>query len=679
MAHRQRNYSTRHRSRRASRRAASTSLALKTLPLAVALCFSAPLWADTINPGTVAGLPTGGTVAAGDVSHQLTSSQLTMTQTTQRAVIDWQSFNIDAGKTVQFIQPSASAAVLNRVSAGANMSEIYGTMTANGTVLLMNPNGVYFHQGANVNVGSLIVTTGTVNQTAFQNESGTSFGITDVASGSITNEGSLSAASNGLVALVAPSVVNKGAIVATGGRIALSGADRATVSLNGGLFEFAVPSEAQGTNATLSNLSGARLEGARILLSTGDAANLVSGVINLEGVQQASSAIVVDGDTVVLKSDLDAPSIAGSSNTIRVHDTASIQDAVKIAKTGTAGAGATVALQAGEFNEQVTLNKANMTLRGVQDGDGKQLAKLVVPDAAQVNGLTISANNVSVRGLEIAGPVNSPYYDYYAVSQPNISRGIAVGDGVTGFTIQDNSIHDLRNGILIHGRNSTGTVSSNTIENTKSGISVQYTDASGITIANNREGAVGNEWGLNLHLNGHLDGSGNILSNSTPIAAAPTVSWQQSLLSLSTDNNGWSVQDQGYTTSNRTHVSVAASGGSNSNQGSRLTPLASLQAGISAVVAGGHVTAMAGEHVLSSTLNVNKAVTLAGAGEASTTIDARNVTASSGAYGMSVSARRFGRRPAAQLHHPQRDQPRRRQGRAGLERRGRRADRRRDA
>jgi filamentous hemagglutinin family protein len=611
-------------------------LVLKTLPLAVALCFSTPLWADTINPGTVAGLPTGGTVAGGTVSHQLTNSQLTLTQTTQRAVIDWQSFNIGAGMTVQFIQPNASAAVLNRVAASANMSEIYGSILANGTVVLQNPNGVFFHQGANINVGSLIVTTGRIDPSLFMAEGPIT--IDDAISGDITNEGSITAENAGLVALVAPSVRNKGAIVATGGRIALSGADRATVSLNNGLYEFAVPSGAQGTNATVSNLAGARLQGARILLSTGDAANLVSGVINLQGVQQASSAIVVDGNTVVLKSDLDAPSIAGSSNTIQVHDTASIQDAVGISKTGTAGAGATVELQAGTFNEQVTLNKANLTLRGVQDGDGKQLAKLVVPDAAQVNGLTIGASNVTVRGLEIAGPVSSPYYDYYATSRSNISRGIAVGDGITGFTIRDNNIHDVRNGILIHGRNSTGTVSANRIENTKSGISVQYTDASGITIADNREGTVGNEWGLNLHLNGHVDGSGTILSNSTPIAAAPTASWQQSLLSLSTSNNGWSVQDQGYTTANRTHVNVAASGGSNSSQGSRLTPLASLQAGISAVVEGGRVTAMAGEHVLASTLNVNKAVTLAGAGESSTTIDARGITAGSGAYGMSVSA-----------------------------------------
>lgn len=597
--------------RRRRRPAPTARLTLKALPLAVALCFCPALQAQVINPN-VDGLPQRGRVLSGDVSGALDgSTKLTLTQTGQRAVIDWKSFNIDQGKTVQFVQPNASAAVLNLVAANAGMSEIYGTMSANGMVLLMNPNGVLFHQGATINVASLIVTTGTINQSAF--EAGASFGITGASTGSISNEGSITAANAGLVALVAPSVTNHGIITATNGRIALSGADRATVSLNNGLYEFAVGSGALGTNTSITNAAGASLHGATILMSTEDAANLVSGVINLQGVQQASSAIVVNGSTVVLKSDLDAPSISGGSNTVQVHDTASIQDAVKIAKTGTAGAGATVELQAGTFNEQVTLDKANLTLTG-QAG-----AKLAVPNAEQVNGITIGANNVTVQGLEIAGPLNgTPYYDYYATPPSNISRGVAVGDGITGFTIQNNNIHDVRNGILIHGRNSTGTVSTNRIDNTKSGISVQYTDASGLSLAGNSEGAIGNEWGLNLHLNGHLDGSGNILSNSTPIAAAPTSSWQQSLLNLSTASNGWAVQDQGYTASNRTRVTVATTGAA-SNQGSRLTPLNTIQGGVNAVVAGGKVNVNAGTYAES--VSLTKALTLDGAGAGQSIID----------------------------------------------------------
>lgn len=607
--------------RRVRPRRHAPGFALKALPLAAALCCAPALYAQVTITGA-AGLPQGGTVAAGDVTGGVSGNKMTLTQTGNRAVIDWQSFNINAGKEVQFVQPSASAAVLNRVSASAGMSEIYGTLSANGTVLLANPNGVLFGAGGAVNVASLIVTTGTVHQAEFLAEGG--FSISGASTGSVVNEGSITASDAGLVALVAPSVSNRHRIIATGGRIALSGADRATISFTGGLYGFVVPGGALGTNAMVSNTAAARLEGATILLSTGDAANLVSGVINLEGVQQASSAMVINGDTVVLKSALDAPAVSGASNTIQVHAGARIQDGVKIAKTGVPGAGATVQVQAGTFTEQVILDKANLTLSGVSG------AKLVVPDAAQVNGIEIRANNVSVDGLEIAGPVDASYLTYAWGS--NISRGIAVSDGITGFAIRNNDIHDVRNGILIHGRNSTGTVSNNRIENTKSGISVQYTDASGISITGNTQGSYGNEWGLNLHLNGHIVG-GNIVSNSTPIAAAPDAAWQQSLLALSIANGGWSVQDQAYTSSNRTHAAVATTG-SPSNQGSLINPLNTVAGGINAVVSGGTVNVAAGTYTQSSTLNVSKSVTLAGAGQGDTFIDARSVNS----YGMQVSA-----------------------------------------
>jgi filamentous hemagglutinin family protein len=598
---------------------------LKALPWALALCFGTPVGAQQINPSTV-GLPMGGTVAAGSVSSAQAADRLTLTQSGNRAIIDWQSFNIAAGRTVEFVQPGAQAAVLNRVSAGAGLSEIHGSLQANGMVLLMNPNGVLFGNGAHINVGSLIATTGTVDPSRFVDEASAAFVAISGATGTVRNQGQITAADAGLVALVAPSVVNEGQIVATGGRIALAGSDRATVSLNGGLFEFALPAGATGT--LVHNAADASLAGAQLLLSTGDAAGLLTGTINLEGVQQASSAIVVDGGTVELRTALDAPALSGSSRRIEVSPGARVADAVKIARTGSAGDGATVALLAGEHMQPIVLDKANLTLQGEAG------ARLLVPDLAEVNGISIRANHVTVENLEIAGPVNQPYMDYYATTRPNISRGIAVADGVTGFTIRNNNLHDLRNGILVHGRNSTGSITGNRIENTKSGISVQYTDGSGITIAGNTQGPVGNEWGLNLHLNGHLDGSGNILSNSTPIAAAPSLAWQQALLDLSGANSGWSVQDQGYTSSNRTHVQVAGTGTAG-NQGSLLTPISTVQGGVNAVVRGGRVQVAAGSYTLGSTLQISKPLTLAGAGEGATVLDA---SAMSAGYGLQVSA-----------------------------------------
>ena len=590
------------------------SFALKALPAAVALLFAPPGW--TVDIVGAAGLPQNGTVFSGAASGSVAGNQMTINQATDRAVVDWASFNINPGKAVQIVQPNAASAILNRINGDSNATHIMGSLSANGMVMLMNPNGVMFGPNATVNVGSLIATTGNIDANNFMSTGGAQ--ITG-ATGSITNNGSITAQGAGLVALVAPSVTNQGSITATGGTIALGGASAATVSLNGGLYEFAIASGAAGMS--VSNAAGASLNGATLRLGVGDAANLLSGVINLEGVQQASNAIVVNGNAVVLKSALQAPNVSGNSNRVDVYEGARIQDAVDVAKAGSPGAGAAVDIHAGDYAEQVALNKANLTLTGLAG------AKVVVPDATQVNGISISANNVTVTGLEIAGPVNQPYLNYGWGS--NISRGIAVANGVTGFTIANNNIHDVRNGILIDGRN-TGSVTGNRIDNTKSAISVQYTDGSGITLAGNSQGATGNEWGLNLHLNGYWDGSA---IHSNPMASGPSLSWQQSLLALSTANAGWSVQDQGYTSSNRTHVNVATTGNGGA-QGSALTPLDSIQAGLDAVVTGGTVSVGGGTYVQSATLDINRGVTLAGSGQGATVIDARGVSG----YGMNVTA-----------------------------------------
>ncbi|MEJ2131157.1 MAG: filamentous hemagglutinin N-terminal domain-containing protein, partial [Gammaproteobacteria bacterium] len=568
-------------------------------------------------------LPTNGSVTRGSATINTTAATMTVNQTSQRAVIDWGSFDIGSGASVAFTQPATTSVAVNRVGPGAGQSVIDGALTANGHVMIHNPDGVAFTSGAAVNVAGLIASTGNIDVDAVMSSPSAPIAITEATSGSVANEGSITVTDAGLAAFVAPSVVNDGTIAAASGRVVLAGAQTATVSLNGGLYELVVDRAA--TNGSVTNTGALQASGGSILLSAEDASSLVSGVINLTGVQQADR-IEVNGDQVVLGSDLDAGAVGGRSGLIEVGASAQIQDGIDISKT--AGPGATVNVRAGSYFEQVTLNKPNLALIG------EARAKIVVPDGPGVNGLTVSADNVTVSGFEIAGPVTSSYLTYPWGS--NITRGIVVKRGADGFTLANNDVHDIRTGILIDGRDDAGTgtvvgsVTGNIIENTKSGISVQYTDGSDVAITGNVGGPIGNEWGVNLHLNGFLDG-GSLHSN--PHLAAPSPAWQQSLLDLSAANGGWAVQDQGYSSSNRTHVHVATSG-SDANQGSLLTPRATIRSAIDAVVPGGTVDIAAGTYVQSSTLNVNKSVMLTGSAETQTIIDARSVTG----YGMSVSA-----------------------------------------
>jgi len=90
------------------------------------------------------------------------ANNLTINQNASSAIFNWQSFNISAGNTVQFIQPSASSVALNRIF-DPNVTSIYGNLLANGQIYLINPNGVLFGSGANVNVGGLIASTSNIS------------------------------------------------------------------------------------------------------------------------------------------------------------------------------------------------------------------------------------------------------------------------------------------------------------------------------------------------------------------------------------------------------------------------------------------------------------------------------------------------------------------------------------
>src|SRR4051812_571005 len=87
--------------------------------------------------------PEGGTVVAGHASITSTPGNTTINQTSQNAALDWQSFNIGVGESVRFVQPNSSAVALNRVL-GSDPSSILGSLSANGKVFLVNPNGVLF-------------------------------------------------------------------------------------------------------------------------------------------------------------------------------------------------------------------------------------------------------------------------------------------------------------------------------------------------------------------------------------------------------------------------------------------------------------------------------------------------------------------------------------------------------
>lgn len=232
---------------------------------------------------TAADLPTGGVITYGSGAIGSSGSQMVINQSSNKLAIDWQSFNISAGSRVTFNQPGADAIALNRVL-GSDGSQIMGQLNANGRVFLVNPNGVLFGSGAQVQVGGLVASTLDIDPLDFARGS-----YRFKANGqpaAVINQGSIIAADGGAVALLGGRVSNEGVIVARQGSVALAAGNAMTLDFAGdGLLNVQVDSSA--ADALVENHKLIRADGGKVLL-TADAGNaLIKTVVNNTGVIEA--------------------------------------------------------------------------------------------------------------------------------------------------------------------------------------------------------------------------------------------------------------------------------------------------------------------------------------------------------------------------------------------------------
>lgn len=184
-------------------------------------------------------------VVFGTVNIEKTADKMTIKQETNKAQINWKSFDIGKNKEVEFKQPDANSVAYNRVT-GGNASQIQGKLTANGKVYLANPNGVIITKGAEINVAGLLATTKDLEQIS---ENGNSYQFTrktkdgqvvkdrlvlkdgqELKEGQVINEGKITA--QDFVVLNGDEVINEGKIDATNGKVYLSSGYNFTFTLS---------------------------------------------------------------------------------------------------------------------------------------------------------------------------------------------------------------------------------------------------------------------------------------------------------------------------------------------------------------------------------------------------------------------------------------------------------------
>jgi filamentous hemagglutinin family protein len=178
------------------------------------------------QPSMAQSLPTGGTVASGNVAIGSTSStNLTVTQSSRTGIVNWSSFSVGQGYQVQF--NNRSGATLNRVT-GNVPSSINGQLSATGSVYLVNPAGVVVGPNGVVKTGgSFVASTLDVGDAEFR--AGGALSFRGDSKASVVNLGKIGS-SNGDVVLIARQVRNDGTLAARNGTVAMASGSEVLLS-----------------------------------------------------------------------------------------------------------------------------------------------------------------------------------------------------------------------------------------------------------------------------------------------------------------------------------------------------------------------------------------------------------------------------------------------------------------
>ncbi|WP_175780464.1 GLUG motif-containing protein [Burkholderia anthina] len=254
-------------------------------------------------------LPTGEAITAGkaDILRDADGKSMSINQHTDKLVTNWQAFDVATGERVAFHQPGSQSIALNRVI-GNNGSQIHGNIDANGKVFLVNPNGVLFGSGAQINVGGLVASTQNIADADFL---AGNYRFAGNSSASIVNDGRITAADGGSVALLGARVSNNGVIQAKMGRVALGAGNAFKVNFDGNdLLSLQVEDGAVDAQATNGGLLKA--DGGEVLMTARAAGDLLNAVVNNTGTIEAKGLsgrggkITLDGGTVNVAGTLDA-------------------------------------------------------------------------------------------------------------------------------------------------------------------------------------------------------------------------------------------------------------------------------------------------------------------------------------------------------------------------------------
>lgn len=379
-------------------------------------------------------LPTGAQVTAGAASVQAPANgALLINQSTQRAVIKWNDFSIGQGKQVTFAQPNAGAATLNIVN-GNSASTIAGTLSANGSVYLINQNGIAITPTGLVDTrAGFIASTLRMDENAFMDGKSLFSGK----GGSVVNRGQIITGPGGTVGLLGSTVANEGLISAPLGKVALGSGEAATLDLSGdGFLQVMLPTSAVTADgqALVVNSGVIQADGGMVMLKAATVRQALREAVYMPGAISARSISGSDG-AIVLE--------AGPGGSVRVTGT--------LAADGEATGG-----QIAVTGDKVVLQGASLSAKGSERGGLVRVGGAFQGGRAQSADAT-NADLFTARFGTTPVIANATTTTVDAASSINVSASGLAGTGGTTVVWSDNTTV-MQGAISAHGAKAGGAV-----------------------------------------------------------------------------------------------------------------------------------------------------------------------------------------------------------------------------
>jgi filamentous hemagglutinin family protein len=378
---------------------------LKTVYVAMLLSFAVQ---------SVHANPIGGSVVNGSASFATSGNTLNVTNT-PGTIINWQGFSINSNETTNFIQQSASSAVLNRV-VGNDPSNVLGTLRSNGRVFLVNPHGIVFGAGSVVDVAGLVASTLNLSDADFL--AGNNHYTQVPGAGNISNAGNISAQDGGQIYLIAPNVENTGVITAPNGEILLAAG--ASVDL--------VSTSDPNLRVNITAPAGDATNVGQLIASSGSL-GLFGTVVSNSGIVSADSA-TLQGGKIVFK----ATQRAEAGGTISANGTSGgsvdisaahsldpnapgvVIQTGNIAANGSAGAGGSVSIGGDSILSSAAINSDGTTAGG-------QISVQAANRALSTSSAQYSADSTQGQGGDILVSADVSNYTSGSYSATGVTGG----------------------------------------------------------------------------------------------------------------------------------------------------------------------------------------------------------------------------------------------------------------